>query len=67
MNPDRNPIYWKAAIFYYNPADPRVIVTKRLGIGWTLNFARPVSWAVMALILAVPVAGFVAERVHSAP
>ena len=67
MSPDKNPVYWKAGLFYYNPDDPRLFVGKRLGIGWTLNFARPVAWGLMALILAILLAHYSAERVHFAP
>jgi uncharacterized membrane protein len=33
--------YWKAGLFYVNPDDPAIMVPKRLGIGWTINFGRP--------------------------
>jgi uncharacterized membrane protein len=36
--------YWKLGVFYYNPDDPALFVEKRFGIGWTNNFARPMSW-----------------------
>ena len=39
--------FWRAGVFYVNPDDPSLFVLKRFGIGWTLNWARPVSWAVM--------------------
>ena len=35
---------WHAGIFYFNKADAAVIVPKRFGLGWTLNFARPSAW-----------------------
>jgi uncharacterized membrane protein len=41
---------WKG-IFYSNPEDPALLVPKRFGIGWTLNFGNPWSWVVLALIL----------------
>ncbi len=31
---------WKLGFIYYNPDDTRVLVGKRFGLGWTLNFAR---------------------------
>jgi uncharacterized membrane protein len=38
---DRTPDQcWKWGIFYYNPEDPALMVEKRFGIGWTLNFAH---------------------------
>ncbi|RAL26928.1 DUF1648 domain-containing protein [Thermoflavimicrobium daqui] len=46
--------YWKAGIFYFNPKDPTLIVEKRFGIGWTFNFARPLAWLILVLILVVP-------------
>ncbi|HYH98676.1 DUF5808 domain-containing protein, partial [Hyalangium sp.] len=36
---------------YRNPDDPRLIVPKLVGIGWTLNFARPAAWILLALLL----------------
>lgn len=39
--------YWKLGAFYYNPEDPSIFVEKRFGIGWTLNFARAVSWFIL--------------------
>ncbi|MED4958993.1 DUF5808 domain-containing protein [Paenibacillus macerans] len=50
LNDDR---YWKLGAFYFNPQDPSVFVEKRSGIGWTLNFANPVGWFVLAGIAAV--------------
>jgi len=44
---------WKG-LFYVNPSDPRVIVPKRMGIGWTFNFARPVAWVMLAALLLGP-------------
>jgi len=47
---------WRG-IFYFNPNDPALLVPKRFGIGYTLNFGNPWCWAVVALIflmLALP-------------
>jgi uncharacterized membrane protein len=44
---------WKG-LFYVNPSDPRVVVPKRMGIGWTFNFARPVAWVMLAALLLGP-------------
>jgi len=44
---------WRAGVFYVNADDPALWVPKRTGLGWTLNFARPLAWVVMAAILAV--------------
>ena len=43
--------HWKWGIFYVNPDDPAIIVPKRYGIGYTLNFGNRWSWAALALIL----------------
>lgn len=61
--PDR---YWKLGIFYLNPEDDSIFVPKRFGIGYTLNFARPVSWFVLALIFIVALAPLV-YAVHFIP
>jgi uncharacterized membrane protein len=46
---------WKAGFVYYNHNDPALIVEKRSGLGYTLNFGNPWSWALMALTLFVAV------------
>ena len=43
--------FWVAGIFYVNPENPRLLVPKRLGGGWTFNFARPIAWVLMAGLL----------------
>jgi uncharacterized membrane protein len=45
---------WRAGgLIYYNPSDASVLVAKRYGWGWTLNFARPIAWAYIGGMLAV--------------
>lgn len=39
---------WKLGILYFNPENKKIFVPKRLGIGWTLNFAR---WQSLLFIL----------------
>jgi uncharacterized membrane protein len=46
--PDRA---WKGGLFYYNPDDPAIMVEKRFGIGWTLNFGNKWSWIILISIL----------------
>lgn len=43
--------YWKGGMFYFNKEDPSIMVEKRFGVGWTLNFAHPVSWIVLIVPL----------------
>jgi Family of unknown function (DUF5808) len=39
-----DPANWKLGIFYFCRSDPRILVPKRiLGLGWTLNFGRPMA------------------------
>ncbi|MEK5255493.1 DUF5808 domain-containing protein [Paenibacillus sp. FSL F4-0125] len=35
---------WLLGMIYFNSKDPNLIVKKRLGVGWGLNFGHPVSW-----------------------
>ena len=41
-------------LLYVNPADPRLVVPKRLGIGWTFNFAKPIAWVLLTVLLLGP-------------
>jgi len=45
--------YWKAGMFYYNPNDPAIIVSKRVGIGYTINFANKWAWIALGALLAI--------------
>ena len=40
---------WRG-IFYSNPDDPALLVPKRFGIGYTLNFGNPWAMAVLAFV-----------------
>jgi uncharacterized membrane protein len=51
--PDAN---WKWGVIYYNPQDAALFVEKRFGIGYTLNFGRPVAWLLIVMIVVVPLA-----------
>lgn len=52
----KNPANWKG-ILYFNRKDPRLIVQKLYPtLGWTLNFANPLTYlAVIFIVLAVVV------------
>ena len=52
--------HWKLGVFYFNPDDASIFLPKRFGIGWTMNFARPVTWAITLGGLAATVAFIVA-------
>lgn len=46
---------WRlGGIVYYAPEDPALFVPKRVGIGQTFNFARPMAWVILVAILALP-------------
>ncbi len=48
--------YYKFGVFYYNKNDPALFVEKRMGIGATLNLARPAA-KIFAGIIAVLLIG----------
>ena len=48
---DRN---WSGGVWYFNRTDPAFLVEKRFGVGYTLNFAHPFAWALLALVAAMP-------------
>jgi hypothetical protein len=44
---------WKLGFIYFCRADQRIFVPKRFrGLGWTLNFARPMALPFLGFILA---------------
>ena len=43
--------YWKWGFIYYNPADSRIFLPKRSGLGYTLNFAKPISIIIILSII----------------
>jgi uncharacterized membrane protein len=51
--------HYRWGLFYVNPDDSRLWVEKRLGVGWTLNYAHSGAWWLTALLLLPVVAGLV--------
>lgn len=49
--------HWRYGQLYKNAADPALFVPTRDGRRWTLNFGRPVSAALLGIILAVGIFG----------
>jgi uncharacterized membrane protein len=47
--------FWKAGIVYVNRDDPAVLVSARFAYGWTANLGNPLSWLLIAGVLAMPV------------
>lgn len=56
--PEDDDEHWKGGIIYFNPDDASLFLPERFGIGWTLNWARPAAWVLVAGFV-VLVAGFV--------
>lgn len=46
--------HWKLGQFYFNRNDPSIFVEKRFGIGWTNNWAHPISWIFLITIIVLP-------------
>ncbi len=49
---------WRLGLFYVNREDPSVVVPRRFGIGWAMNWGNPKSWGLAALLVAA-IAAFV--------
>ena len=47
---DRN---WLAGLIYYNPDDSDLLVPKRLGYGWTVNFGHPRGKLFLGVLIAL--------------
>lgn len=45
--------FWKLGMFYYNREDPAVMIEKRFGVGWTMNFGNTKAIVFFALIMAI--------------
>jgi hypothetical protein len=50
---------WKLGQFYYNPQDPALLVEHRIGLGYSPNFARPLSWIAITALFVLPVLAIV--------
>ncbi|WP_404450984.1 DUF5808 domain-containing protein [Virgibacillus necropolis] len=44
--------FWKLGVFYYNKNDPSIFLEKRFGVGWTNNWAHPLSWVFILVVIA---------------
>ena len=53
---------WTWGMFYYNRDDPAIMVEKRFGIGYTMNFGNVWSWVILGALLLLPVAGVFIAR-----
>jgi uncharacterized membrane protein len=56
-SPAIDPTLWRFTHLYVNPRDPALFVPTRRGVGWTLNFGRPLAIVLIAVILSLGVGG----------
>jgi uncharacterized membrane protein len=50
----KDPNNWTLGLFYYNKEYKRIFPPKRMAwAGWTVNFANPISVAVLAIVLII--------------
>lgn len=45
---------WLGGVLYYNREDSALLVPRRFGVGWTLNWGNPWSWVFLGAIVAIP-------------
>jgi len=55
----------RRGLIYMNPEDPRLIVPKTWGVGWTFNFSRPSAWVILGLLLLAPIAFVAVMLLHA--
>ncbi len=56
--------YWKLGVVYFNRDDAAVVVERRFGLGYTLNFARVETWVMVTLLFTGPVIRVVGSGLH---
>lgn len=47
---------YKFGVIYFNTTDPRIVVPKKIGIGWTLNMGHPAGQLLAVLTVGALVA-----------
>lgn len=50
---------WIAGVIYYNPDDPDLLVPKRFGYGWTINFGHPRGKVVLLVLIGLILLPFI--------
>lgn len=53
-NSTGRPEDWKAGLFYVAPSDPRLLVPKLDGLGWTVNLGQPKGRWLFGLLVGLP-------------
>ncbi|MFT8707808.1 MAG: DUF5808 domain-containing protein [Sporolactobacillus sp.] len=46
---------WIFGLFYFNRSDPSLFIEKRIGIGFTINMARPAAWFILLAIIGLAI------------
>ncbi len=46
---------WIYGFIYYNKEDPKLMVEKRLGMGWSMNMARPLGKLITIILILITV------------
>lgn len=54
--------HWVGGLFYFNKNDSSIFVPKRFGGGFTMNFANPIAYVLLAVILAIVVGSLLLGR-----
>lgn len=52
---------WILGSFYYNRNDPAMMIEKRVGIGWTINFGNTKAIIIFAIILLICIAASIID------
>ncbi len=50
--------YRRLGRFYINRADPAFLIERPFGIGYTLNLGHPLSWALVGILVIIPLLGW---------
>ena len=59
----KNP--WRYILFYYDRADPRILVPKQIPVlGWTLNAAHTISKVILLLLVALIIFAIYTGQAH---
>jgi uncharacterized membrane protein len=54
-NINNDPGFYRLGIFYFNKRDSRFMVPKATKLGYTVNFARPYAYIIIALIILISI------------
>lgn len=53
---------WAGGVLYVNRQDSALLIPRRFGVGWTLNWGNPWSWVIIGALVAVPFILLLAAR-----